>query len=154
MNRNVCCGYLIGVPSQCPSNEYPQYTFSRRNKISIIFAYVKLTFLGLWFYIPYSTYCPFNILWKDVFCLAFYSKWCFVLTNNISSGTICLFCFHALFINIYCKINFTDKNRSDLCSFYSKLDFWKNFIEVIFCFSSLILHYWCPITILWKFQKF
>ena len=52
-----------------------------------------------------ENYCPFDILWKDVFRLAFYSKWkCSVLIDNISVGTVCLFCFCGLFSNIYWRI--------------------------------------------------
>ena len=60
--------------------------------------------------------------------LGFHSKlkdW--FLFDNILSGTICLLCFSALFSNIFCKNNFTIKNGSDLCNFYSKLDFKKIF---------------------------
>ena len=50
------------------------------------------------------------------------------------------------------------KYWSDLCNFYSKLDFWNFFIRKHFLlfftdFESLMSH-WCPITILWKFPKF
>ena len=70
-------------------------------------------------------YCPFNISWKDVFCLAFYFKWkYFVLIDHILSETICLLCFCVLFSNIYIKIKVTAKNLSDLCNFYSKVIFW------------------------------
>ena len=48
----------------------------------------------------------------------------------------CLFHFFALFSNIYCKIDFMAKNRSDLCNFSSKLDFWrkKNIKNYFFAF--------------------
>ena len=73
-----------------------------------------------------TSYCPFDISRKDVFCLAFYFEWkYFVLIDHIQSETICLFCFSVLLSNIYSKIKFTAKNWSDLCNFYSK---------VIFCF--------------------
>ena len=39
-----------------------------------------------------------------------------------------------LFVNIYCKTNFMAKNVSDLCNFYSKLDFRKTLIKNIFAF--------------------
>ena len=56
----------------------------------------------------YSNYAV-DILWKDVFCLAFCSEWknLLVVDNNLS-GTICLFCFRALFSNIYHKIDCID----------------------------------------------
>ena len=65
-------------------------------------------------------YCHFDIIWKDVFCLALYfkSKY-FVLIDHILSEIICLFCFCVLFSNIYPKIKFMAKNWSDLCNFYS-----------------------------------
>ena len=55
--------------------------------------------------------------------------WCFILNENdhILSGSIFLLCFCTLFSNIYCKINFTAENESDL--FNSKLDFWTTFIR-------------------------
>ena len=38
--------------------------------------------------------CPFDISWKDVFCLAFYFKWKdFVLVDYILTETICFFMF-------------------------------------------------------------
>ena len=71
-----------------------------------------------------STYCPFDISWKDVFCLAFYFKWkFFVLIHRILSETNCLLCFCDLFSNIYTKIKVTAKSWSDLCGFYSKVIF-------------------------------
>ena len=88
-----------------------------------------------------SIYCPFNILWKDIFCLTFYSKQkCFVLIGLILSGTICLFCFYALFSNIYCNFNFMAKNRSKLCNFYSKVSFWNLYLRIYFYFSLLVLN--------------
>ena len=56
-----------------------------------------------------------------------------VIDNNLSE-TICLFCFYALFSNIYCKTNFTTKNGSYLCNFYTKLCFQKCLLENIFFF--------------------
>ena len=101
-----------------------------------------------------ADYCPFDISWKDVFCLAFYFKWkYFVLTDHILSETICLFYFCVLFSNIYTKIKFTAKNWSDLCNFCSKVIFFIFVLVNIFYFSLLNLNYWCFTTILWKFQK-
>ena len=58
----------------------------------------------------YKFYCPFDISWKDVFCIAFYFKWkYFVLADHILSETICLLCFYVLFSNIYTKIKVTAK---------------------------------------------
>ena len=75
-----------------------------------------------------NIYCPFDITRKDVFCLAFYFKWkCFVLIDHILSETSCLFCFCVLFSHIHLKIKFMAKHWSDLCSFYSKSDFFFNF---------------------------
>ena len=90
---------------------------------------------------------------KEVFRLAFYFKWNYwFLIDNILSGTICLYCFFALFSNVYSKINFMAKNGSDPCIFYCKLLFFFFgifLLENIFCFSLWILNY-----ILWKFQNF
>ena len=47
-----------------------------------------------------------------------------MLIDYILSETICLFHFNVLFSNIYPKIKFAAKNRSDLCIFYSKVIFW------------------------------
>ena len=57
---------------------------------------------------------------------------------------ICLFCFCTLFSNIYCKIN---QKLSDLCNFYSKLDFWKIFIRNYFLIflTLLLLNTTCPV---------
>ena len=85
-------------------------------------------------------YCPIDISWKDVFCLAFYFKWkYFVLIDHILSETICLLCFCDLFSNIYTKIKVTAKNWSDLFNFYSKaifLDFLSN--KIFFTFLCWI----------------
>ena len=92
-----------------------------------------------------------TLLGKDIFTMAFYSKWkYFVMIDHILSGTIKfgLFCFCTLFSNIYCKFNFTAKNGSDLHNFYRKLNVWIFLLKYIVCFSSLILnYYWCSITI-------
>ena len=78
-------------------------------------------------------YCPFDISWKDVFCLAFYFKWkCFVLIDHILLETICLLCFCVLFSNIYTKIKVTAKSWPDLCNFYSKVIFLQFLSKKIF----------------------
>ena len=83
-----------------------------------------------------QTYCPFDISWKDVFCLAFYFKWkYFVLTDHILSETICLSYFCVLFSNIYTEIKFTAKSWSDLCNFYSKVIFWNFCLRKYFLLS-------------------
>ena len=71
------------------------------------------------FHFRQQDYCPFDISWKDVFCLAFYFK-CkyFVLVDHILSETICILCYCVLFSNIYTKIKVTVKSWSDLCNFY------------------------------------
>ena len=80
--------------------------------------------------------CPFDISWKDVFCLAFYFKWTsFVLTDHILSETICLFYFCVLFSNIYTKIKFTAKSWSDLYNFNSKVIFWNFYLRKYFLLS-------------------
>ena len=81
----------------------------------------------------YVAYCAFDILWKGVFYLAFYSKWKnWFVNGNILSETISHFCYCALFSNIYNKINLMAKNGSDLCNFYSKLDFFEFFTKKYF----------------------
>ena len=58
------------------------------------------------------------------------------MIDNVLSGTMCLFCFSALFSNIYRKINFMAKKKKKkkkkekkkkkkvcLSNFYCKLDF-------------------------------
>ena len=82
---------------------------------------------------PATYYCPFDISWKDIFCLVFYFKWkSFVLTDHILSETICLFYFCVLFSNIYTKIKFTAKSWSDLWNFYSKVIFLEILSKKIF----------------------
>ena len=55
-------------------------------------------------------YCPFDISWKDVFCLVFYFKWkYFVLIDHILSETVCLLFFCVLFSNIYTKLKLRPK---------------------------------------------
>ena len=94
-------------------------------------------------------YCPFDISWKDVFCLAFYFKWkSFVLTDHILSETICLFYFCVLFSNIYTKIKFTAKSWSDLCSFYTKVIFWN------FCLRKYFFTFLCWIWIIDVSQQY
>ena len=44
------------------------------------------------------------------------------MIDNILSQSVCHFFYCALFSNIY--INFMVKNGSDLCNFYSKLEFF------------------------------
>ena len=103
--------------------------------------------MQLWlYYTAEFFYCPFDITRKDIFCLAFYFKWkYFVLIDHILSETICLFCFCALFSNIYPKIKFMAKNWSDLCNFYSKVSFWNSCLRKYFAlffveFKLLIFH--------------
>ena len=88
------------------------------------------------------------------FCLMFYFKWkYFVLTDNVLSKTICLFCFCVLFSNIYPKIKFTAKNWSGLCIFYGKVIFWH------FCFRKYFKLFFAEVELLKftikmrKFQK-
>ena len=91
-------------------------------------------------------YCPSDITWKDVFCLAFYFKWkYFVLIDHILSETVCLFCFCVLFSNMYPNFKFTAKNWSELHNFYSKVIFWnfclrKYFLFFFAEFELLMLH--------------
>ena len=110
------------------------------------------TILHLILYLPY---CPFDITWKDSFCLPFYLKWkYFVLTDHILSETICLFCFCVLFSNIYPKIKFMAKTWSDLGNFCIKWFFVIFVWENIFYFSLLNLNYWCFTTIYYEnFRK-
>ena len=92
---------------------------------------------------PYwgGNYCPFDISWKDVFCLAFYFKY-FVLVDHILSETICLLCFCVMFSNIYTKINVMAKSWSDLCNFYSKVIFWN------FCLRKYFLLFFAEFELL------
>ena len=88
-------------------------------------------------------YCPFNIIRKDVFRLAFNFKWkYFVLIYPILSETICLFCFCILVSNIYPKIKFTAKNWPDLCNFNSKVIFWN------FCLRKYFLLFFAEFELL------
>ena len=100
-------------------------------------------------------YCPFDISWKDVFCLAFSLKWkYFVLIDHILSETICLFWFCVLFSNTYPKIKFIAENWSDICNFYRTMIVFEFLSKKIFFnFLLLNLNYWYFTTILWKFQK-
>ena len=94
---------------------------------------ILCVFVSFFLSITQVCYCPFDISWKDVFCLAFYFKWkYFVLIDHILSETICLLCFCVLFSNIYTKIKVTAKNWSDLCNFYSKVIFLKFLSKKIF----------------------
>ena len=54
------------------------------------------------------------------------------MSENILSETICRFCFCAMFSNIYRKLNFMAKIGSDLCNFYSKLEFLDLFFIYIY----------------------
>ena len=51
--QNICCGYLLEVPQQGGSNEYPQFMFlSRNKKIDVYpckpqFYYIKVGFKGV-----------------------------------------------------------------------------------------------------------
>ena len=89
------------------------------------------------------SYCPFDISWKDVFCLAFYLKWkYFVLIDYILSETICLFGFCVLFSNMYPKIKFIAKSWSDLCIFYNIVIFWN------FCLRKYFLFFFAEFELL------
>ena len=91
-------------------------------------------------------YCPFDISWKDVFCLVFYFiRKYFVLVDHILSETICLLCFCVFFSSIYTKIKVTAKSRSDLCYFYSKVIFWnfclRKYFLLLFAEFELLTFY-------------
>ena len=93
--------------------------------------------------LPWNGYFPFDITWKDIFCLAFYYRWkYFVLIDHTLSKPICLFCVCVSFSNIYPKIKFTAKNWSDLCNFYSKMKFCQRKYFLLFCveFEVLMFH--------------
>ena len=105
-----------------------------------------------------NSYCPFNISWKDVFCLAFYFNWkYFVLTDHILSETICLFCFCVLFSNIYTKIKATAKSWSDLCNLYSKVIFCnfcqRKYFLLFFAEFELLMFYNIIVKISEKLKK-
>ena len=98
--------------------------------------------------LDFFTYCPFDISWKDVFCLTFYFKWkYFILIDHILSETICLLCFCALFSNIYTKIKVTAKSLSDLCNVYSS-----DFLE--FLSKRLFFTFLCWIWIIDVLQQY
>ena len=74
----------------------------------------------------------------------------FWLTISLISETICLFCFCVLFSNMNPKIKFTAKKWSDLCNFYSKVNFRNFYLRN---FSLLNLNYWCFTTYCENFRK-
>ena len=61
-----------------------------------------------------TDYFAFDITWKDVFCLACLSKCENLFRIDNILETICVFCFCALFSNIFPKIKFVAKYWSDL----------------------------------------
>ena len=76
-------------------------------------------------------YCACDIPRKDVYCLALYSKlkhwfWLTISDKNHLSFWTCA-CFQ-----IFTAKLFMIKNKSDLCNFYSKLDFCKTLLKNIF----------------------
>ena len=102
-------------------------------------------------HVPYLPYCPFDILLKDVFA------WRFILNDNVSFWLTISFpepfvCFYALFSNTVftVKLILMQKMSLTYAGFLEK-KFIRNYI---FYFSSLILNYWCSITILWNFRNF
>ena len=116
--------------------QYAQRSFSVL--INKIILYVYECFANI------VSYCPFDISWKDVFCLAFYLKWkYFVLFDCIFSEIICLFCFCVLFSNMYPKIKFIAKSWSDLCNFY-----YSNVIFLNFCPSKYFLLFFAEFELL------
>ena len=136
--------YSFEVPHQGTLNVYPKHMFSWKN-VSIFRLKKKFPYLEL-------CYCPFGILWKDVFGLPFYSKWeCFVLTDHILLGTICLSCFCSLFSNITVKLILRPKMGLTYAMSVVNWTFLTILLEL--SFFSLSLNKWCSITVLWKFQK-
>ena len=122
------------------------YLYNLRHSIQTMFfiptldTMIKFVIMTIWLsrnlHVRGNSYCPFDISWKDVFCLAFYFKWkLFVLTDHILSETICLSYFSILFSNIYTKSKFTAKCWSDLCNFYSKVIFWNFCLRKYFLLS-------------------
>ena len=98
-------------------------------------------------------YCPFDISWKDLFCLAFYFKWKSLFWQTISYQkpfvfSVSVFCsqIFTLNLNVQPKVGLT-------YALYSKVIFSNFFLRKYFYFSLLNLNYWCFTTILWKFQK-
>ena len=84
-------------------------------------------------------YCPFDITWKDVFCLAFYIFFwltIYLIRNHLP------FLFLCFVLKYLLKIKFTAKNWSDLCHFYSKVIFW------IFCLRKYSLLFFVEFELL------
>ena len=126
---------------------HPWQVFIQCSKIVVFIAAATLLLLC-------GYYCPFDISWKDVFCLAFYFKWkYFVLIDHILSENICLFCFCVLFSNIYTKMNLRPKVGLTYAISVVKWFFGIFVLENMFYFSLLTFNDWCSTTILWKFQK-
>ena len=99
--------------------------------------------------------CPFDISWKDVFCLA----WCFILNENIllwltiSSQKPFVFSV-SVFCSQICTLKLNLSPKTGLTYSISIKWCFGIFVLVnIFYFALLNLNYWCFTTILWKFQK-
>ena len=100
-------------------------------------------------------YCPFDITWEDIFCLAFYLKWkYFILIDHILLRTINSVFSLSVFCSQICtlKLNLQPK-FGQTCNFYSKVFFGIFVLGNIFNFFLLNLNYWCFTTILWNFRK-
>ena len=52
LDENICCGYSLEAPRRGASNEYPQHTFSSRNKQNISAVWLKK--------VPYLELCVLN----------------------------------------------------------------------------------------------
>ena len=48
LHKNLCCGYSLEAPQQGASNEYPQHTFSWRNKKNISTAEKSALYGAMW----------------------------------------------------------------------------------------------------------
>ena len=58
-HENVCCGYSLEAPHQGASNEYPQHTFSLRNKKNIMWIPLLSGAMRMWCLIRVYSIVPY-----------------------------------------------------------------------------------------------
>ena len=103
-----------------------------------------------------KNYCPFNIIWKDVFTWRFILNKTILFWLTISYQEPFIFFVSALCLQIFAvKLILRREMRLTYAFTMINCIFFNFFIWFFFSFffHSMILNNWCFITILWKFQK-
>ena len=91
-------------------------------------------------------YCPFDITWKDDFCLAWYILcWLTISYQKLFVFSVSVLCSQICTLKLNLRPNISLTYGISII----KRFFWIFVWEYIFYFSLLKLNYWCFTTILW-----